>query len=155
MLQNPELNRYLLSHEVLTRGIPTIRNFSVQTLLRVRPLTQMTCDNIQCMVYVLLFRLVSKGYKVGVVKQTETAALKAAGENKSKVFTRELQALYTKTTLVGEGILFVKIFFIWFVDCALKTAYSGPVKLTHWNLDQAVEVQAQGRCIVLLGKTLF
>jgi len=50
------------------------------------------------------FRLVSKGYKVGVVKQTETAALKAAGENKSKVFTRELQALYTKTTLVGEGI---------------------------------------------------
>ena len=52
------------------------------------------------------FRLVSKGYKVGVVKQTETAALKAAGENKSKVFTRELQALYTKTTLVGEGILF-------------------------------------------------
>lgn len=57
-------------------------------------------------VYVLLFRLVSKGYKVGVVKQTETAALKAAGENKSKVFTRELQALYTKTTLVGEGIFF-------------------------------------------------
>ncbi|KAL9986291.1 hypothetical protein ACROYT_G000415 [Oculina patagonica] len=49
-------------------------------------------------------RLVSKGYKVGVVKQTETAALKAAGENKSKVFTRELQALYTKTTLVGEDM---------------------------------------------------
>ena len=58
------------------------------------------------MIYVLLFRLVSKGYKVGVVKQTETAALKAAGENKSKVFTRDLQALYTKTTLVGEGIFF-------------------------------------------------
>lgn len=51
MLQNPELNRYLLSHEVLTRGIPTTRNFSVQTLLRVRPLTQMTCDNIQCTLY--------------------------------------------------------------------------------------------------------
>ena len=61
----------------------------------------------QYMICVLLFRLVSKGYKVGVVKQTETAALKAAGENKSKVFTRELQALYTKTTLVGEGIFFV------------------------------------------------
>ena len=52
------------------------------------------------------FRLVSKGYKVGVVKQTETAALKAAGDNKSKVFTRELHSLYTRTTLVGEGILF-------------------------------------------------
>ncbi|XP_073243311.1 DNA mismatch repair protein Msh3-like isoform X3 [Porites lutea] len=49
-------------------------------------------------------RLVSKGYKVGVVKQTETAALKAAGENKSKVFTRKLHALYTKTTLVGEDL---------------------------------------------------
>ncbi|KAK2548691.1 DNA mismatch repair protein Msh3 [Acropora cervicornis] len=47
-------------------------------------------------------RLVSKGYKVGVVKQTETAALKAAGDNKSKVFTRELHSLYTRTTLVGE-----------------------------------------------------
>lgn len=51
----------------------------------------------------------SKGYKVGVVKQTETAALKAAGENKSKVFTRKLHALYTKTTLVGEGILFANL----------------------------------------------
>ena len=55
------------------------------------------------------FRLVSKGHKVGVVKQTETAALKAAGENKSKVFTRELEALYTKTTLVGEGILCLRL----------------------------------------------
>ena len=53
-----------------------------------------------------MLRLVSKGYKVGVVKQTETAALKAAGNNKSKVFTRELHALYTKATLVGEDILF-------------------------------------------------
>ncbi|XP_029192324.2 DNA mismatch repair protein Msh3-like isoform X1 [Acropora millepora] len=49
-------------------------------------------------------RLVSKGYKVGVVKQTETAALKAAGDNKSKVFTRELHSLYTRTTLVGEDM---------------------------------------------------
>ncbi|KAJ7384512.1 Mismatch repair protein msh3 [Desmophyllum pertusum] len=55
-------------------------------------------------------RLVSKGYKVGVVKQTETAALKAAGENKGKVFTRELQALYTKTTLVGEDMNTVEDF---------------------------------------------
>ena len=64
------------------------------------------------LIHVLFFRLVSKGYKVGVVKQTETAALKAAGENKSKLFTRELQALYTKTTLVGEGKFFAITLFI-------------------------------------------
>lgn len=65
----------------------------------------------ECIIDLLFYpcRLVSKGYKVGVVKQTETAALKAAGENKSKVFTRKLHALYTKTTLVGEGILFVNL----------------------------------------------
>eukprot|EP01137_Pigoraptor_chileana_P029742 Opistho-2@15310 len=49
-------------------------------------------------------RLVNLGYKVGVVRQTETAALKAAGDTKSKPFTRELKALYTKATLVGEDI---------------------------------------------------
>ena len=65
----------------------------------------------ECIMNLLFYpcRLVSKGYKVGVVKQTETAALKAAGENKSKVFTRKLHALYTKTTLVGEGILFANL----------------------------------------------
>ncbi|ELU13785.1 hypothetical protein CAPTEDRAFT_157997 [Capitella teleta] len=49
-------------------------------------------------------RLVAKGYKVGVVKQTETAALKAAGDNRSAPFTRELSALYTKSTLIGEDV---------------------------------------------------
>ena len=53
--------------------------------------------------YVHVRRLVAKGYKVGVVKQMETAALKAAGDNKSAPFTRELTALYTKSTLIGEG----------------------------------------------------
>lgn len=37
------------------------------------------------------------------MKQTETAALKAAGDNRSAPFTRELSALYTKSTLIGEG----------------------------------------------------
>lgn len=37
------------------------------------------------------------------MKQTETAALKAAGDNKSAPFTRQLQSLYTKSTLIGEG----------------------------------------------------
>uniref|UniRef100_A0A4W3I9U7 DNA mismatch repair protein MSH3 n=1 Tax=Callorhinchus milii TaxID=7868 RepID=A0A4W3I9U7_CALMI len=55
--------------------------------------------------FVHVRRLVVKGYKVGVVKQTETAALKAVGENKSNLFTRRLTALYTKSTLIGEDIL--------------------------------------------------
>ncbi|KFW08621.1 DNA mismatch repair protein Msh3, partial [Fulmarus glacialis] len=56
--------------------------------------------------FVHVRRLVAKGYKVGVIKQMETAALKAAGENKSSLFSRKLTALYTKSTLIGEDILF-------------------------------------------------
>ncbi|GFY84229.1 homolog of DNA mismatch repair protein MSH3 [Actinidia rufa] len=53
-------------------------------------------------------RLVSAGYKVGVVKQSETAAIKAHGSNKLGPFCRGLSALYTKGTLeaaeeVGGG----------------------------------------------------
>lgn len=44
-------------------------------------------------------RLVNAGYKVGVVKQTEMAATKAHGSNKSGPFCRGLSALYTKATL--------------------------------------------------------
>lgn len=76
-----ELNIYChLDHNFQTASIPTYRLF-----VHVR-------------------RLVANGHKVGVVKQTETAALKAAGDNKSAPFSRELTALYTKTTLIGEGI---------------------------------------------------
>lgn len=42
------------------------------------------------------------GHKVGVVRQTETAALKAVGSNKSAPFQRELKQLYTKGTFVDE-----------------------------------------------------
>lgn len=42
---------------------------------------------------------------MGIVKQTETAHLKAAGSNKSAPFTRQMTALYTKSTLIGEDIL--------------------------------------------------
>uniref|UniRef100_A0A8C0J3N9 DNA mismatch repair protein MSH3 n=1 Tax=Chelonoidis abingdonii TaxID=106734 RepID=A0A8C0J3N9_CHEAB len=78
-----ELNIYChQDHNFMTASIPTHRLF-----VHVR-------------------RLVAKGYKVGVVKQMETAALKAAGENKSSLFTRKLTALYTKSTLIGEDILF-------------------------------------------------
>jgi DNA mismatch repair protein MSH3 len=44
-------------------------------------------------------RLVEAGYKVGVVRQTETAAIKAHGSNKTGPFTRGLSALYTRATL--------------------------------------------------------
>nr|XP_056704992.1 DNA mismatch repair protein Msh3 [Euleptes europaea] len=76
-----ELNIYChQNHNLMTASIPTHRLF-----VHVR-------------------RLVAKGYKVGVVKQMETAALKAAGENKSSLFTRKLTALYTKSTVLGEDV---------------------------------------------------
>ncbi|NXW63141.1 MSH3 protein, partial [Eurystomus gularis] len=83
-----ELNIYChQDHNFMTASIPTHRLF-----VHVR-------------------RLVAKGYKVGVIKQMETAALKAAGENKSSLFSRKLTALYTKSTLIGEDILFEEIWF--------------------------------------------
>lgn len=45
------------------------------------------------------------GYRVGVVNQVETAAVKAAGENKNALFARELAHVYTKATLIGDDIL--------------------------------------------------
>ncbi|PWN45677.1 hypothetical protein IE81DRAFT_165551 [Ceraceosorus guamensis] len=47
-------------------------------------------------------RLISAGYKVGVVRQTETRALKAASANASAPFARELTALYTASTWVDD-----------------------------------------------------
>ncbi|PSN60621.1 DNA mismatch repair protein MSH3 [Corynespora cassiicola Philippines] len=47
-------------------------------------------------------RLVQANYKVGVVRQIETAALKAAGDNKSGPFVRKLTNLYTKGTYVDD-----------------------------------------------------
>ena len=38
------------------------------------------------------------------MKQTETAALKAAGNNKSAPFERQLTAKYTRSTLIGEDV---------------------------------------------------
>ncbi|XP_036454840.1 DNA mismatch repair protein Msh3 [Colossoma macropomum] len=76
-----ELNIFChLDHNFMTASIPTHRLF-----VHVR-------------------RLVSQGYKVGVVKQTETSAIKASSANKSSLFTRQLSALYTKSTLVGEDV---------------------------------------------------
>jgi len=45
-------------------------------------------------------RLISLGYKVGVISQMETAALKKVGENRNAPFTRELTHLFTAATYV-------------------------------------------------------
>ena len=57
------------------------------------------------------------GYKVGVVKQMETAALKAASDNKSGPFTRELTELYTRSTLIGILSLDVNLYWVGFIIC--------------------------------------
>lgn len=51
-------------------------------------------------------RLVTAGHKVGVVRQLETAALKAVGDNRNAPFVRKLTNLYTKGTYIDdiEGI---------------------------------------------------
>lgn len=52
------------------------------------------------------------GYKVGIVQQTETAAIKAIGDNKNTPFMRKLTSLYTRSTLVGEGVCLSESYFI-------------------------------------------
>ncbi|KAJ3417615.1 Mismatch repair protein msh3 [Chytridiales sp. JEL 0842] len=47
-------------------------------------------------------KLVQLGYKVGVVKQMETAAVKAAGDNKSAPFQRKLTNIYTRGTYIDD-----------------------------------------------------
>ncbi|XP_064484560.1 DNA mismatch repair protein Msh3-like isoform X2 [Ornithodoros turicata] len=69
-----------LSHNFMTASIPSHR------------------------VHIHLERLVQKGYKVGVVRQTESAALKLIGDSKSSVFSRELSSLFTRSTLIGEDL---------------------------------------------------
>ncbi|KAL8671449.1 MAG: hypothetical protein Q9168_004055 [Polycauliona sp. 1 TL-2023] len=51
-------------------------------------------------------RLIGAGHKVGVVRQLETAALKAAGDNRNAPFVRKLTNVYTKGTYIDdvEGI---------------------------------------------------
>jgi len=57
------------------------------------------------MLLCLCLRLCLCLWQVGVVRQTETAALKAQGANRSGPFTRGLSALYTMATLeAGEDL---------------------------------------------------
>jgi DNA mismatch repair protein MSH3 len=48
-------------------------------------------------------RLVTAGHKVGVVRQLETAALKAAGDNRNAPFVRKLTNIYTKGTYIDDA----------------------------------------------------
>ncbi|KAF0034068.1 hypothetical protein F2P81_014134 [Scophthalmus maximus] len=64
----------------------------------------MTCSIPTHRLFVHVRRLVSHGHKVGVVKQTEMSAIKASGASRNTLFTRQLSALYTKSTLVGEDV---------------------------------------------------
>lgn len=81
-------------------------------------------------------RLVNAGYKIGVVKQTETAAIKSHGANRTGPFFRGLSALYTKATLeaaedissgcVGEeGFGAQSNFLVCVVDEKLNTETTG------------------------------
>lgn len=44
------------------------------------------------------------GYKVGIVKQTETAAVKKAGDSKTGPFARALSELYTPATFIDDDL---------------------------------------------------
>lgn len=55
--------------------------------------------------HVHLQRLLNNGLKVGVVKQTETAAVKSVdGLNKSGLFERKITGIYTKGTYMGDEL---------------------------------------------------
>lgn len=47
-------------------------------------------------------RLVQAGHKVGVVRQMETAALKAVSDTRNQTFVRQLTNVYTKATYVDD-----------------------------------------------------
>uniref|UniRef100_A0A6B2KX72 DNA mismatch repair proteins mutS family domain-containing protein n=1 Tax=Arcella intermedia TaxID=1963864 RepID=A0A6B2KX72_9EUKA len=54
--------------------------------------------------YVHARRFIQAGYKVGIINQTETPALKAASANKNGLFKRELKAIFSKATFIGAEI---------------------------------------------------
>lgn len=55
--------------------------------------------------HVHLQRLLNNGLKVGVVKQTETAAVKSVdGQNKSGLFERKITGIYTRATYMGDEL---------------------------------------------------
>ncbi|EKM83024.1 hypothetical protein AGABI1DRAFT_34226 [Agaricus bisporus var. burnettii JB137-S8] len=52
--------------------------------------------------HIHIYRLLARGYKVGVVNQVETAALKKVSDNRNAPFDRKLTCLYTAATYVDD-----------------------------------------------------
>src|ERR1700761_5742333 len=63
---------------------------------------QLVPPNYICLTPLTLYRLLSQGYRVGIVDQQETAALKKAGSNRNSLFKRGLTELYTAATCVTQ-----------------------------------------------------
>ncbi|CAH2350823.1 DNA mismatch repair protein Msh3p [[Candida] railenensis] len=55
--------------------------------------------------HIHLQRILSHGHKVGVIKQTETAAVKSVDGNKNSLFERKITAIYTKATYMDDELL--------------------------------------------------
>ncbi|KAJ2502934.1 Mismatch repair protein msh3 [Coemansia sp. RSA 1972] len=71
-------------------------------------------------------RLVHAGYKVGVLRQVETAALKAISDNKSAPFTRQLSEVYTVGTMVEDIGADANDRYLM---CVVETARADPVQM--------------------------
>lgn len=56
-------------------------------------------------IHVHLQRLLGQGHKVGVIKQTETAAIKTVDGNKNSLFERKLTGVYTRATYMDDEML--------------------------------------------------
>jgi DNA mismatch repair protein MSH3 len=56
-------------------------------------------------IHVHLQRLLGQGLKVGVIKQTETAAIKTVDGNKNSLFERKLTGVYTRATYMDDEML--------------------------------------------------
>ncbi|CAK7897618.1 DNA mismatch repair protein Msh3p [[Candida] anglica] len=55
--------------------------------------------------HIHLQRLLARGLKVGVIKQTETAAIKSVEGSKSGLFERKVTAVYTRATYMDDELL--------------------------------------------------
>ncbi|KAM6943821.1 DNA mismatch repair protein Msh3 isoform 2-T2 [Lycodopsis pacificus] len=87
-------------------GNPSRRSKSAYTPLeqQVIALKQQHKDALLAVECGYKYRFFGEDAEVGVVKQTETSAIKASGANRNALFSRQLSALYTKSTLVGEDV---------------------------------------------------
>ena len=94
------------------RGIPRPE---LHLCIYTRPPTRHTheevssiCQSSSHATHYVQFRLLSQGYKVGIVEQTETAALKKVSDTRNDVFERKLTHVYTAATYVSYELWFRK-----------------------------------------------